>query len=349
MKLRLLWVIILSFLMFDSFCFSQEINVEISSFCPIVNVNESNIPDGFEIDLINYITEKLNLKPIYHGVEFCDMIKNVQDKKYDIGSAGISITSERENLIDFSQPTFNSGYLVAHKKTDGSVFNKLITIWNDQNFISILISFLIFLVISSVCLYFSELGQNQISDNPIIGFLESFWCVNCTITTVGYGDIAAKNIAGRIVTLIVMYTGISFFALFVGVISSSFSMASISDITSIEDLKKSDKTIGVVSNTTSEIEALKISNNILKYPNEIELLNALINDKCNFILYDYPWVNNTVKNNPDLEIIGEQFGRHHYGFIFSEDNTDLRNKFNLELLKMRESGDYERIYKKWFN
>lgn len=346
MKLGMAFLLIV---IFNVNCFCQEINIEISNFTPVVNVNKIDVPEGFEIDLINRITENLNLKPIYHSVEFCDMIKNVQEKKYDMGSAGISITSERENLIDFSQPTFNSGYLVAHKKTDGTIFNKLITIWNDSNFISILISFMVFLFVSSICLYLSELGQNQISDNPIIGLLESFWCVNCTITTVGYGDIAAKNVAGRIVTLVVMYTGISFFALFVGVISSSFSMASISDITCIEDLKNSDKTIGVVSNTTSEIEALKITNNIIKYPNETELLNALINDECNFILYDYPWINNTVKNNSDLEIIGEQFGRHHYGFIFSEDNIELKNKFNLELLKMRESGEYERIYKKWFS
>lgn len=348
MKFRMLFVGIVCFLGLTNYCFSQEINIAISNFSPIVNVSDPNNPDGFEIDLIKHIMEELNLTPIFHTVQFNEIINNVINKKYDMGSAGISITSEREKLINFSQPTFNSGYLLAHKRTNGTIINKLINLWKNTNVSRLIASFFIFLIVSSICLYLSEIGQNQISDNPIKGILEAFWCVNCTITTVGYGDIAAKNILGRIVTLFVMYTGISYFAVFVGVISASFSMASISDINNIDDLKKSNKTVGVVINTTSELEALKISKNVITYPNEKELLDSLLNDKCDFVLYDYPWVKHTVSNNMELEIIGEQFGRHHYGFVFSEDSV-LKSNIDLELLKMRENGEYERIYKKWFN
>jgi ABC-type amino acid transport substrate-binding protein len=351
MKLRMM----ILFILVSNFCFAQEntINVGISNFYPIVITDNISEPTGFEIDLINYITKELNIKPIYQEIPFSNIFDDLLIGKVDMIAAGISVNYDREEKIDFSQPTFNSGLMLAHKKLKLNPLNRIRSIIKDPRIINIFKSFILFLIITSIILWVSELGNNQISDHPIKGILEAFWCINCTITTVGYGDIAAKNIFGRIVTLIVMYSGISFFALFVGVISSSFSegynSSNLYDIKKLEDLRNSSRTVGVISNTISHKEALKISKNVLIYSTETELLDAVLKEKCDVILHDYTWIKSSMVNNPDIEMIGEQFLRHHYGFGFSSIDTDLKNKFNLELLKMRENGEYETIYKKWFN
>ena len=46
-----------------------------------------------------------------------------------------------------------------------------------------------------------------------------WWCV-VTLTTVGYGDISPKTPGGKVVAVIIMFIGLSFYALLTGVLSS---------------------------------------------------------------------------------------------------------------------------------
>lgn len=49
--------------------------------------------------------------------------------------------------------------------------------------------------------------------------LNAIWLSTITITTVGYGDIYACTVPGRIVTLVVALSGVFIMALVVGVVS----------------------------------------------------------------------------------------------------------------------------------
>jgi voltage-gated potassium channel len=49
-----------------------------------------------------------------------------------------------------------------------------------------------------------------------------WWALLQTVTTVGYGDVAPKNVAGRLVGAFVMLEGIAFVAIITAVITSSF-------------------------------------------------------------------------------------------------------------------------------
>jgi len=60
-------------------------------------------------------------------------------------------------------------------------------------------------------------------DNAEFGDLGvGLWWAVQTVTTVGYGDVAPKNAAGRIVGTIVMLEGTAFLAIVTAVITSSF-------------------------------------------------------------------------------------------------------------------------------
>jgi voltage-gated potassium channel Kch len=49
-----------------------------------------------------------------------------------------------------------------------------------------------------------------------------FWWAVQTVTTVGYGDVTPKRVAGRIVAVVVMLWGIAFLSITVAVITSAF-------------------------------------------------------------------------------------------------------------------------------
>nr|BFF02192.1 basic amino acid ABC transporter substrate-binding protein [Streptoalloteichus tenebrarius] len=70
-------------------------------------------------------------------------------------------------------------------------------------------------------------------------------------------------------------------------------------------------------------------------------VDAGIND--NGVLYDY------VKANPDkVEVTAEFETGDQYGVVVKKGNDALREKVNEVLRKARESGEYDRIYEKWF-
>jgi voltage-gated potassium channel len=55
---------------------------------------------------------------------------------------------------------------------------------------------------------------------PSVGL--GLWWALQTVTTVGYGDVAPANVAGRIVGAVVMLEGIAFIAIVTAVITSTF-------------------------------------------------------------------------------------------------------------------------------
>ena len=77
-------------------------------------IGKTAVIKGFCIDVANIICEKHKLDPEF--VMFTsvpDLLGAVESGVCDIGFAGITITAEREKRVDFSQPFFESGLMIA--------------------------------------------------------------------------------------------------------------------------------------------------------------------------------------------------------------------------------------------
>ncbi len=71
---------------------------------------------GFSIDLADIICEKHDLKPEYIVYESVpEMLHAVESGACRLGVSGVTITAEREKRLDFSQPYFDSGLMIAVK------------------------------------------------------------------------------------------------------------------------------------------------------------------------------------------------------------------------------------------
>lgn len=68
---------------------------------------------GFDIDLINAIAAEAELALRIQTMEFDGLVAGIQSGRYDIGIAGITITSARREHIDFSDPYYDAGLILA--------------------------------------------------------------------------------------------------------------------------------------------------------------------------------------------------------------------------------------------
>jgi voltage-gated potassium channel len=81
-----------------------------------------------------------------------------------------------------------------------------------------IIIFLFVLITGAFSLYLIETNTN-----PNVNSLDdAFWYVIVTITTVGYGDISPQTEMGRIIGIIIMFTGIGFMSLLTASIATFF-------------------------------------------------------------------------------------------------------------------------------
>ncbi len=57
---------------------------------------------GWDYDVFNYLAEQMNFTPVYVPAAWDGMIQAVADGQYMIAGDGISITDERDKIVDFS-------------------------------------------------------------------------------------------------------------------------------------------------------------------------------------------------------------------------------------------------------
>jgi len=118
-------------------------------------------------------------------------------------------------------------------------------------------------------------------------------------------------------------------------------------IKSVEDLKG--KKIAVQIGTTGADYAKGIEGaQVTDFDQVTDALMEVKNGGADAMINDDP-VNlyYVSKNKKDYKIVGEKIQSEYYGIAVKKGNTELLNKINDGLKKLKENGEYAEIYKKW--
>lgn len=82
-----------------------------SSFVPF-EFDQDGEHVGFDIDIVNAIADEVGFKINLETTNFDGIIPGLQTGTFDIAIAGITITDERKNAVDFTDPYYKSGIKV---------------------------------------------------------------------------------------------------------------------------------------------------------------------------------------------------------------------------------------------
>lgn len=126
-----------------------------------------------------------------------------------------------------------------------------------------------------------------------------------------------------------------------------------SPIKSLADLKG--KKVSVQQGTTGDFAITKALgkdyNGIKRFKGTPEALLELKNGKVDAGVADSGVIMEYVKNNTDLNlkiVKDDKFAKEYYGIAIRKDDTELLNKVNSGLKKIKENGEYDKVFEKYF-
>lgn len=354
MIIKILVATVITFITTKPLSAQQEIDtlqVSTRSFPPFVFEEENGEYSGFSIDLWDAIADQLELEyQLYSEDNVQQLLNSVIEGRADISVAGISMTSEREQIIDFSHPFFDSGLNImvsGQTNTPWKIALRYIfvpTIW-----ITIGVLCLFTIVAAHMMWVFERKENHQMFPRHYWrGIWESFWWSVVTLVTVGYGDKTPMTVGGRIVATVWMFAGILLISYFTASISSSMTVDRLdSQIRGYQDLRG--RAVGTIQGSTSVSFLRNLSANVVPFDNINSAYQALQNEDIEAIVYDEPVLLYLINENEDnnTRIVGNTFDVQSYAIVMPR-GSSYRNDINRAILSLREDGTYDEIYERWF-
>ncbi|MBQ4483328.1 MAG: basic amino acid ABC transporter substrate-binding protein [Lachnospiraceae bacterium] len=78
-----------------------------AEFPPFEYVGDDGQPDGFDIALIKAVAENLGVEVVVENMEFDSLVSSIGSKT-DVAIAGMTVTDERKQSVDFSTPYYSA-------------------------------------------------------------------------------------------------------------------------------------------------------------------------------------------------------------------------------------------------
>jgi|LSQX01.1.fsa_nt_gb polar amino acid transport system substrate-binding protein len=87
-----------------------------AEFPPFEYINDEGEVDGFDAELARQIADELGVELVIENMEFGALINALQSGKIDFIAAGMTVTEDRKQNVDFSNPYYNATQLIIKQK-----------------------------------------------------------------------------------------------------------------------------------------------------------------------------------------------------------------------------------------
>ncbi|MBC7472636.1 MAG: transporter substrate-binding domain-containing protein [candidate division SR1 bacterium] len=320
-------------------------------------ISQNGQYSGFSIDLWNNISKNIGITTTditsYPNVNA--LIDSVSTNQTDVGIAGISITADRENKVDFSYPMFHSGIsILTTSSTKGKsivpdIFSKIWVAISNYEFLQVAIAMILISILPAIAIYLAERrDKDGFLDTPniIYGvFLAYCWCLTGIF---GQEERHPSTKTGKFFGIVWMVFGVLFLAFFTAQITATLTTEKINGtIHSIDDIK--DKRVATIKGTTSSQYLKDNSIDFVEFDSLSDAVNSIDNKETVAVVFDKPALDYFASKNKTnkYSVVGGIITSEDYGIVLPT-NSLLRKKINEELLKMYQNGDYDTLKAKWF-
>lgn len=332
---------------------TEVMRVATKSLPPFVFVEEGEELRGFSIDYWDRVAERLGVRTEWVVMETVDeLIDSVEAGEVDAAIAGISITREREEVIDFSQPYYISGQQIVTTASGASTLRTLGNLIGSGTFLVPLAALIFLVVIVSHLVWFFERGHesDDFPTNYRKGIGEALWWSTVSVIT---GGEAVKNIntaLSRIIAVFWMLVGLFLLAFVTARATSVLTVAELeANIDGIEDL--AGRSVGTVESTAT-VPFIQESIGVVpnEYPTLDEALAALSDGEIDAVIFDAPVVAYALQTNGannGLLLVEPPEGRDPYGVALPS-GSDRLEEVNAVVIEIGRDGTLDELLEPYF-
>lgn len=328
-----------------------ELRVITRVISPFV-LKEGDSYKGFSVELWAAIAKELD-RP-FHFVEknnIKEILASIAASEGDVAIAAISITAEREQKFDFSQPMFESGLQILTRNDAGNTPSFFQQFWplitsNSTLFVLGLLAALI-VIPAHIGWWVERNKENHLFPATYFPgiFHAMYWA---TGAAAGQQPDPMYSGLGRVLATFLVLGSLFFTSYFTATITTSLTVQQLkSDINGPEDL--ANRKVGATNGSTAEAFGKVIRANVVGFDKIDDALSALEGKQVDAVIFDAPVLMYyaATKGQGKVRLVGGLLKKENYGILFPQ-SSNLRKPVNEALLKLRENGTYDALYSKWF-
>ncbi len=315
-------------------------------------------PIGFSIDLWSKLAESLGRKTewIYHDTT-PDIINSAYESKIDLGIAAITVSSEREKLVDFSNSMYETGLqiMVSAENNNSNPLNILVVELKKLLSWEVLGWLLIMLLITiHLRLLVDRMsGDHFFPRGYFKGIYETLWWGITMLVT--WETPQSKGLA-RVIDLSWHLIGLIAMSIMTAVVTAALtSQAIVGNIQSEKDLPN--KRVAAVATDAPRQYLEAIGANVVPVKSIEEGMKLLREKNVEALVHDGPRLSylagkiNKKEKKSIFYVLPAIFNAQNYGIVFPQ-KSPLREPINKILLQLRESTGledsfHETLRKKW--
>lgn len=326
----------------------EPLKVAVRVNAPFV-IDQQGDLEGLSIQLWQDIATQLNRPYELYPMPLNELLQEVEAGNYDVGVGALTVTAERESVLDFSQPFHNAGLAIAVPNRPTSTWWAVTKRFVSLEFLQVILVLAGVLFIAGALVWVFERRENpeEFSEQPLKGLGAGFWWAAVTMTTVGYGDKSPRSLPGRVVSLIWMFTCVIIISSFTASIASSLTVSQFqSKVSSASDLDNAR-----VATLTGSATAKWLEQQNIGYEGFTDLDNALgklQQGNLDAVIYDEPILRYSLRSNAlnNVRLLPDRVLPQDYGFVLPQ-GSQLREPLNRELLKVVQSPSWHQSLQRY--
>jgi polar amino acid transport system substrate-binding protein len=306
---------------------------------------------GYSVELWQRVAQEAHLEfELKPAATAQAAIEAVGKGEADVAVGALSVTAERETLVDFTHPFYESGLQILVKGKSASALRAAMNAIFNGSTLKVVGLLLLALFGIAHVLWFFERRRNVegFPEGYGAGVFNSLWWSVSTLITGGCENIAPVSLLGRLAAVVWMLGGIGLTAYITATLSAAITVSRLtSDIRTLADLERVQ--VGTVQGSSAL--AFLAERQVTAIPfDDVETARRAVSDgRVQAVVYDGPLLRYALSKSDDttLRLGTTVFKKEKYAFALPE-RSELRKGVNEALLRVEETGYLDVLEKKWF-
>lgn len=318
---------------------AKELVVGTKEAPPFAMKDEHGNWRGISIDLWRHVADGMGLHYRFAEVDSVNaLLDGLRSGNFDVAVAAITVTSAREQQVDFTTPYFHTGAGVAVQSDRIASWMPVIRSIVSYSFLQAALALLGLTFLAGLLIWFFERHSNDAFSGGVTQGLSSgvWWSTNAMTQRALEGGAVPTTLAGRIVAVVWMVVSVIAIALFTAGITSALTTKRLHGaVGSLADL--STVRVAVVAGTETEdaLSRMRVNYRTVKSPRDG--FDALQKGTIDALTYDRPMLAWMIRQHGlAADLTDVTFEPQDYAIALRNDSA-LRKQLNVALLEAEQT------------